>query len=289
MDYVRELGAGRMAVASPLKWHGGKTYLAPKLVPYFPKQYVHRVHPYAGGLSELFSWPCEGISEVVSDCNGELTNFWQVLQDEKLFARFKRIVQTIPCSQHEFEIAKGVATRRYDPVTSAVAFFVRIRQSRQGLGKGFATLAKTRHRGGMNELASAWWNAVDGLDAVYERLRRVIVLKSDAIKVIKQQDGPDTFFYLDPPYVQETRTTKDSYEFEMSDDQHIELLTALMSVEGHFMLSGYPSRLYEDFVKKNQLDWWNADFDLPNNASSKATKERNIERIWMNYQPVIAS
>ena len=29
--------------------------------------------------------------------------------------------------------------------------------------------------------------------------------------------------------------------------------------------------------------WRRVDFDLPNNASSKASKERKVESVWMNY------
>jgi DNA adenine methylase len=71
---------------------------------------------------------------------------------------------------------------------------------------GFATLSRTRTRRGMNEQASAWITAVDGLAAVHARLRRVAVLNRDALHVIRQHDGPDTLFYCDPPYLPRTRT-----------------------------------------------------------------------------------
>ncbi len=46
----------------------------------------------------------------------------------------------------------------------------------------------------MNEQASAWLNSVEGLADVHERLKRVVVLCDDALKVIRQQDGERTLY-----------------------------------------------------------------------------------------------
>ena len=81
----------------PLKWHGGKSYLADWIIDHMPK-HLHYVEPYGGGLAVLLAkdpfddrhqWSEKGhergISEVVNDLNGELMNFWKVLQDEDSF------------------------------------------------------------------------------------------------------------------------------------------------------------------------------------------------------------
>lgn len=67
-------------INTPLKTHGGKYYLATKIVALIPK-HTRYLEPYAGGLSVLLAKPYEGISEYVNDLNGELTNFWRVLRD----------------------------------------------------------------------------------------------------------------------------------------------------------------------------------------------------------------
>jgi hypothetical protein len=43
-----------------------------------------------------------GVSELVSDINSPLMNFWQVLQDETTFAKFQRIVEAIPLARSEW-------------------------------------------------------------------------------------------------------------------------------------------------------------------------------------------
>jgi len=42
----------------------------------------------------------------------------------------------------------------------------------------------------------------------------------DARQLIRDTDGPDTFFYCDPPYLAETRTDPDAYEYEYSETDH---------------------------------------------------------------------
>ena len=54
---------------------------------------------------------------------------------------------------------------------------------------------------------------------VSARLRRVVVLNRPALDVIKTQDGPNTLFYLDPPYLHETRVTTSDYQHEMTPDE----------------------------------------------------------------------
>ena len=268
---------------TPLKWHGGKTYLAQKIIERFPP-HVHYVEPYAGGLAVLFAKPAEwidGYSEVVNDTHRELINFWQVLSHEPLFEQFARAVQGIPFSEDEWNMA--IAHYERSSVSDAVAFFVRYRQSRQGLGKDFATLSRNRTRRGMNEQASAWLTAVEGLPEAHERLKRVVVLNRDALDVIRQQDGENTLFYLDPPYLHETRSTTVEYgPHEMTFEKHRDLLELLQRISGRFLLSGYPSPLYTDYAEWNG---WQCDcFEIDNKSSSRKVKPKKTEMLWRNFE-----
>jgi DNA adenine methylase len=268
----------------PLKWHGGKHYLAERIVRLMPP-HLHYVEPYAGGLAVLLAKNPDGVSEVVNDLECRLTNFWKVLQDESLFAEFHRLAEAIPFSEVEWKEAKEASAAVHQPlegpaaVRSAAAFFVLCRQSLAGRMKGFASLSRSRTRRRMNEQASAWITAVDGLPDVHARLRRVVVLCRPAIEVIRSEDSQDTLYYLDPPYLKETRSVPDVYGFEMSGDEHRELLDAVRSLKGKVMLSGYPSELYDSALK----GWNRHTFDLPNNAASGKSKAREIEVLWCNF------
>lgn len=263
-------------VSPPLKWHGGKWYLAPRIVAKMPP-HIHYVEPFAGGLSVLLAKDPEGVSEVVNDLNAELTNFWRVLQEEDAFARFQRVLSAVPFSEVEWRESRQQTEG--DPVRRAARFFVHCRQSLAGRMDGFAPLSRTRTRRGMNEQASAWLNAVEGLAAVHARLRRVAILQRDALDVIRQQDGSDTLFYLDPPYLGETRTADDVYAHEMGLGGHAKLLETIRACKGRVMLSGYPSEMYDRSLK----DWTRHEFTLPNQAAGGKQKRLMTEVVWCNF------
>ncbi len=221
-----------------------------------------------------------GISEVVNDIDGRLMTFWRVLQDPDLFEHFHRRMQATPFAEGEWTAAHEHESNG-DPVADAVAFFINNRQSMSGRMDCFAPLSRTRTRRGMSEQTSAWLGAVEGLPAMHARLQRVVVLNRDALAVIRQQDGPCTLFYLDPPYLHETRSSTDVYRFEMSDLDHRELLEAIQDLDGKVMLSGYRSRLYDEMLG----GWTRHDFTLPNNAAGGSSKRRMVECLWCNWTP----
>ena len=238
--------------------------------------HLHYVEPFFGGGRVLLNKPAEGVSEVVNDLHHELTTFWRVLQDTRKFAKFSRIIEAVPFSQVEWSDAHA---ENKDPVRIAVNFFIRCRQSRAGKLDCFSTLSRNRTRRQMNEQASSWMSAVEGLSDVAVRLKRVVILNDDATKVIRSQDGPKTLFYLDPPYLHETRATTADYEHEMSNEQHEELLDLINRCKGQVLLSGYPSKLYQTKLKS----WNYKDIQIDNKASSAKKKPKMTERIWMNY------
>jgi DNA adenine methylase len=70
----------------------------------------------------------------------------------------------------------------------------------------------------------------------------------DALEVIRVQDTPDGLFFVDPPYVHNTRDKQTRYRHELDDARHVELLTALKGCKGKVMISGYASDLYDDLL-----------------------------------------
>lgn len=265
----------------PAKWHGGKCYFASRFVAMMPP-HTHYVEPYAGGLAVLFAKDPEGVSEVVNDLHGELVNFWRVLADPTWFAEFLRMVEATPFSEwHWQSAAKLVAVDCSSTVTRAYAFFILCRQSLAGRMKNFTGITKTRTRRGMNNEVSAWLTAVEGLPLVHERLKRVMILNRDALDVIRGQDGEKTLFYCDPPYLHETRVTTSDYKHEMTKVQHIDLLATLSRIKGKFLLSGYRSKLYDDYAYAE--GWTRHDFEIANNASGAKEKRRMVECVWCNF------
>lgn len=274
-------------ISPPLKWHGGKHYLAERIVGLMPP-HTHYVEPYFGGGAVLLAKDPEGVSEVVNDLHGDLINFWACLRDPIGWHIMQRQLEAMPFSEADWrdagqpDQAEGYWARSpHAPVDRAIAFFVRCRQSLAGRMKAFSPVTRTRTRRGMNEQVSSWLTAVDGLPAVHERLKRVLILNRGALDVIRQQDGPDTLFYIDPPYLHETRATTSDYACEMTREQHGELLQALAAIKGKFLLSGYRSALYDEAAAGQ--GWNRHDFDLPNHAAAGESKRRMTECVWVNF------
>jgi len=271
----------------PLKWHGGKYYLAKRIVALMPR-HIHYVEPFFGGGAVLLSrdpgdqslWlkPHKGVSEVANDLNGRLVNFWRVLQEPAKFEAFRRRMEATPFARDEWDAAHAHVYGS-DPIADAAAFFVACRQSRSGMMKCFTSITRNRLRRQMNGGISEWLGAVDGLPDIHARLRQVLIENVPAVDLIRREDAPGTLFYCDPPYLHETRASPDAYAYEMSEAEHHDLLVALCECKGKVMLSGYDSQLYETILK----GWQRHAFELPNNAASGEIKRRMIEVVWCNF------
>lgn len=292
-------------VAGPLKWHGGKCDLASWIIGLMPPRcknpndpaeddpgWLHYVEPYFGGGAVLLANDPEGISEVVNDKNGELIHFWQTLANPVQFDRFQRVMQATgfgkpiydQAAESDAALTELIDSRvpgAVDRLGRAVRFFIRCRQSLAGRMKGFTGITKTRTRRGMNNEVSAWLSCIEGLPAVHERLKRVLILNDDALTVIRKQDGPRTLFYLDPPYLHETRATTGEYAHEMTKADHVILLELLCGIKGRFLLSGYPSATYDEY--HGLQGWKRHEMKINNHAAGGKTKRVMTECVWTNF------
>ena len=113
---------------------------------------------------------------------------------------------------------------------------------------------------------------IDGLPIIHNRLSSVIIQNRDIFELIPKYDSENTFFYLDPPYVHETRSSTTSYEEQMTNEQHEQLIDLINNSKGMFLISGYYHPIYDGLKKFNRID-----FESPNSGSD------SIETLWFNY------
>src|SRR5690242_9870836 len=127
----------------PIKWHGGKRYLASRIISHFPPHRIY-LEPFGGGASVLLNKsPVE--VETYNDLDLRISRLFRVLRDEG--ERFIQQVQLIPYSQVEFERASCYPDGAED-LQKAVCDFVRWRQSFGGKGQSWS-FTTGRARGGM--------------------------------------------------------------------------------------------------------------------------------------------
>lgn len=270
----------------PVKWHGGKTYLARRIIALFPEHDTY-VEPFIGGGSILLNKPPVG-REVAGDLNAGLIQFWSDLQIDKkevipypwnpdCFGFLIDMLERLHYREATFLSAKeGYYAGARPTFGPSVDFLVRNRFSRGGLGKDFAW--SDRLRGGQPGDVNAWKTILEELPAIAERIRRVEFNCCDAVQLIRSNDGPATLHYCDPPYLHETRTHTTAYEHEMTRGDHERLLSALLSCRGKVFLSGYRNALYDEALKK----WVRHDFEIANHSGQGKTKQRRIECLWTN-------
>src|SRR5262245_53186097 len=195
-------------------------------------RHLHYVEPYFGSGQVFFRrdpteprlwWDgptsdgrkADGVSEVINDIDRDLMNLYAVLKDAEAFARLRHRLDLTLCSEAEWEAARTLLSGTAgDPVGRAAALFTCCRQSLSGRKDTCAPTVRTRLRGGRNDGVNGWWNAIDGLRAVHERLRDARILCRPALDVIRSEDTEATLFYLDPPYLHETRAVRDVYAHE---------------------------------------------------------------------------
>lgn len=233
-----------------IRYHGGKFRLAPWILAHFPAHRIY-VEPF-GGAAGVMIQKSRAYSEVYNDLDGDLVNFFRVVQNAGLRNRLIEACVLTPYARDEFEIAWQPDS---DPVERARRLVIR---AQMGFGSAGATKGTTGFRiDTKREYETAqhvWAQYPSSLEALGLRLTGVMIENRPAIEVIAAHDSPASLFYVDPPYVHETRCrvsmgTDRGYRHEMSDDDHAELLAVLQAVEGMVIISGYPNPLYDDMLK----------------------------------------
>jgi DNA adenine methylase len=280
---------------SPIKWRGGKARLAKAIISYFPEHQTY-VEVFGGGAAVLFNKDLSPV-EVYNDIDKSVVNFFLVLSDPEMYEQFVRRVSVLPYSRELYNKSRAERFGVVDPVEWAAVFFVMARQSFGGVplrSWGYGTGQSARGMGGS---VAAWFSAIELLPEVHFRLQSVMFECNDWYDVITAYDGVDTLFYLDPPYIPDTRTDNRVYDNEMSLDEHTALIDVIQGVEGKVIISGYPHPLYGIL---DQVGWERREFDISCNAvgrvrhshlrkkqkaGAKRPSPRRTECIWMNFEP----
>ena len=228
---------------APFGYLGGKGMMAKKIVRLLPKGNLY-CEPFCGAASVFWHLPNPYPVEVLNDLDGELVNVFRCLQDEKTFNRLAQMIVNTPYARAELERALEMSSD--DPVERAWRFLVLQNFGTSGAAPN--TIARWGRvfisKSGMADTANSWRKRMKTLPWWHDRLTRVQIDNRPAIDVIQYWDKKQgAIFYVDPPYVTNTRKYG-SYTHEMTDEDHKELIEALLRVKGIVVLSGYDSDLY---------------------------------------------
>ncbi len=210
---------------------------------------AHRgyVEPFGGSAAVLMQKPrCQ--IECINDLDDDVVNVFHVLRSPELAAQLRELLELTPFARSEL----AVCTDR-----SATDQVERARRTIARSFMGFGADAVTRElvtgfrirrlHEARRSSAQTWAGYPDEIPAFVERLAGVIIERKPALEVMKTFDHPACVFYVDPPYLRETRGERfHGYRHELDEEDHRELLATIQQLEGMVLLSGYDHPLYHD-------------------------------------------
>jgi len=260
----------------PITWFGGKSKFASKIIAEFPPHQTY-CEPFGGSAAVLLAKQPSKV-EVYNDIDDDLVNLFQVLRQPALFERLRAGAENTLYSRSEFILSHDLSC---DPVERARRFLVRQRQSYGGRGAQWSYSIDDACAG----VASAvrrWSAGIERLPLLHKRLKSVQIEKADWHDIMSRYDAKRTLFYVDPPYMPDTRVNG-KYRHELNQADHVELVETLLGIKGMVILSGYHHSAYAPLT---EAGWISKDYDVP--AYTSDSRSRRTECLWISPNVVLA-
>jgi len=258
-------------------YQGSKSRHLDNLFDYFPPHEAY-VEVFGGsGIVLLRKEPKK--YEVFNDYNYHVYNFFYQLRHNTL-ELISKISLTPYARAHHDKVTKQVKedSSCEDDLEWAADWFVCQCQSFNGrIGAGMRNI---NHTDGFTNVVGLYKNKVKNLFAVAERMAHTLIESLDFQECIEKYDDEDVLFYLDPPYVGETKSDSSIYKSEMTDEDHVRMVDCLLEVDGNVLLSGYENEIYEPLTDNG----YNKEKYTITERMSGNHSERN-ECLWFNYEP----
>ena len=278
-----------------LRWKGGKNANSSVgtgrwVASLLPADVGLYVEPFAGMLGVLLQ-RAPVLSEIVSDADYEIMNWWQVVRDypdwlgqkvdatpNKSQAHLEAALAYLDGWEPTFEEPGQLVGDRW----AAYHFNVRCAMSAHGSGTldlNYGTTTSMRH-----------FPAASRIRRLAARLMRTHLVTGDALKLIDRVAAvSDCLVYADPPYPSSPGYYQATVDYEA-------LVAGLLACEGRAALSGqvadtpYYDRLESEgwvrseFPTTRSAGWQGYDTD-----SGQAQRKDAGECLWTNYEPIRGS
>lgn len=259
--------------------------MAKKIIPYIDdedQKYFVYVEPFAGAANVFFQKKPHKL-EVINDKAYHIVSVFRCLQDQGKCKRLMRRLKCTPYSRAEFAKALDVLKTSKDEEELAWATMVAYGQSFGGSPNGSYNWAFSWViANGIPQPISAYHRRIEQIEFFHKRLRGVYLDCKDVFYVLEKYDTAKTVFYLDPPYVPETRVKghRKVYLHEMTREEHIRLVKAVTRLKGKVVLSGYDNDIYRCLEK---VGWKRVDFSTVCYAvQCYGKRSKRTECLWIN-------
>jgi DNA adenine methylase len=219
---------------SCLRFPGGKTFIAEKLVAMFPKDISAYREPFAGGLSVFFAARSADVAETywINDLFPHLYHFWKQLQKDRPMLQevIQQYYDDCKCDpaliSDLFKEARN--TKKLTKFEAAVFLFILNR----------ITFSGTILSGGFSPSASVdrfTQSSIDRLTGLEDALAGVRITNWDYHHLLAGTEDENVFLFLDPPY--ESAEKLYGPDGELHDFDHLALALELQQTQHRFMLT----------------------------------------------------
>ncbi len=238
-------------LAPPFRWFGGKSRFAADIASLLPPHSTY-IEPFGGTAAVLLAKPrFRSLLEVYNDKLEPLVNFWHVIQDPRTFLQLQSLVERTACTRNTYLLNRPEWQQQRSG-ESAASWALRFLTSTEWAfgGRTGASWAGGRwHEGNIGDtytrMVAEWQQMKDGSLVRYHlRMRGVQIHNMNWVELFDRYDGPEVLWYLDPPYVHESRESGE-YEHELDTFHHEYIVDRLLVMEGMAVLSGYYAPMYE--------------------------------------------
>lgn len=271
----------------PLRYHGGKWLLGPWIADHFPKHHTY-VEPFGGG-GNLLLRKIPAPNEIYNDLDSHVVNLFRVLRSPVLSDELVRVLELTPYSCEEYEQAEAMHRGGSIPDCPVERARRTVFYAAASYG-GYTPARKLQFRRILHKRSGAplpkrYYSLIDTLHQVTKRLRNVVIENMNGLELLKIYDSPETLFYLDPPYLHRTRSSRNGYGHEMTLADHEALLSLIQELQGFVVLSGYPDAFYDTTLKS----WHRVEKEECRTIGAKyGEQSRKLEVLWLNPQCVRA-
>jgi DNA adenine methylase len=266
-------------IISPIKGFGYKSYLQKRIISCMEIKPI-LADIFCGGGNIFLNYPA--VTRYAFDIDPEIINIWVAIRDRPLDLQSYLKEFIYAESTFKFALDSLYLIRNnlsYDgDIYQAVLSLIINRMSRGADGKFFGW--SDRLRRGKPEYISAWETMIDSIPYISKLIQGCIFDCIDWRAGIAKYDlatNKDVVFYIDPPYLSDTRVAKKVYKYEMNEEDHINLLDYLTIgwLSGTTYLSGYNSLLYRQALGEPTWKW-----QYKSSACQNKKKSIKTECLW---------
>lgn len=235
---------------------GGKGKIADYIISKIPPHKTY-VEPFVGGGAVYLKKPLAE-KNIINDI------------DKDIISLYKDLKHITKEDLENLKVDKSMLTKSYfekllksKPTDPKNRFFRNILVSKLSFGgKRTSTAGQTLYIPQFQALKTH-------LDEYKNKISKTTVLSQDFRNVIKKYDNKDTFFYLDPPYSQNSKSL--GYIKNLSPE---ELLSTLKTIKGKFIMSyDYSPEIVELFNNDFNVSTIKTAYTLAGNHNRQEKKE----------------